>query len=256
MTAGDLATFTIRPGIPGVRRSQLIVPGPGLVEAAVEDDFHHFRVALHHDGGVVRKIVAGAVERWPWTTCPAAADHLAQRLTGARLDALAAVDRPQAHCTHMHELALLAASHAEDAAPVLYSSFIADASGGTQDAEVWINGEPALAMTVRGSLIVAGGALAGRDFRQYRQWESEVPVDERRVLKVMRRMVQITGGRGFDYGATPTAAHIGPSTGACYTFQPERAAEALLTMDKRDFSFGPPPLAGLIAEVMDRPARK
>src|SRR6185369_6996219 len=139
VTGADLATLTIRPGIPGVRRSQLIVPGLGVVEAAVEDDFHHFRVALHHGGGVVCKIDAGAVERWPWTTCPAAADHLAQRLTGARLDALAAVDRPQAHCTHMHELALLAASHAEDAAPVLYSSFIADASGGTQDAEVWIN---------------------------------------------------------------------------------------------------------------------
>jgi len=247
----DLAGFTVRQGELGLRRSQLIVPRPDRVDAAVEDDIHHFRVTLHHDGAVVSRIEAGAVERWPWSTCPAAADHLAQRLTGASLEALAAVDPPQAHCTHMHELALLAASHAGDAAPTLYTSFIADPVDGTQEAEVWVNGELALALTVRGSLIVAGGALTGRDFRQYRQWEGEVPTDQRRVVKVMRRVVQITGGRPFNYAATPSADYVVQSTGACFTFQPERAATSLVTVEKREFSFGPPPLASLIAEVAD-----
>ncbi len=44
---------------------------PGLVNAELEDDFHHFRVRLQHDGEKIVEIEGDAV-RYPWTTCPGA----------------------------------------------------------------------------------------------------------------------------------------------------------------------------------------
>lgn len=244
--------FAIRPGQPGARRSQLIDPRPGIIDAAIEDDFHHFRVTIHHDGATVRDIVTAAV-RWPWTTCPSAGIHLAQRMTGVSLSELAEVDPPQAHCTHMHELALLSASHAHDDAPVLYSSFVSDpVAGEPRRGEVWINGEEALVWLFEGSLIVSDGPMAGRDLRHYRHWESMVPPEQRRAAKVLRRMVQISDGRKFDHRQKITADQMPGSAAACYTFQPVRSSEAHLKMQERDFTNGPAPLAEQIAHVMDR----
>jgi hypothetical protein len=249
--SGGLHAFTIRPGEAGFRRNQLIDPQPGLVEAEIEDDYHHFKVALGHDGTTVREIRTEAV-RWPWSTCPAAGPFLAERLTGAALDALAAVDPPQAHCTHQHELALLAAAHAHDTAPTLYSTFVKDAEGEVRLAELYRNGALLMAWDVRGSTIVSPGPLEGYDLRRFKLWEAELPADLRIPARVLRRVIHTSAGRRFNFDQVQNAGLVTVLLGGCYTFQPERAAEGHRTTIVHDFAKGPPPLADRIAQVERR----
>ena len=111
------------------RRLQLIDPQPGRVTAEVEDDYHRFFVDLRHDGERITGVATNA-KRSPWTTCPSAGDHLAERLTGALLSEVASREDPLTHCTHMLDLAILAAAHADDAAPTLYEMLVDDPHGG------------------------------------------------------------------------------------------------------------------------------
>jgi hypothetical protein len=82
----------------------------GEVRAALEDDFHHFRVRLVHADGKVQ-LVDGQAVRHPYTTCPLAANQLS-RLVDAPMNGLAhavmRVTNPIEQCTHLMELAGLA----------------------------------------------------------------------------------------------------------------------------------------------------
>lgn len=247
-----LAPFVIRPGEPGFRRNQLIDPRPGRIEAEIEDDYHHFRVALDHDGTVVTSIQTEAV-RWPWSTCPAAGVHLASRLTGVRLDALAAIDPPQAHCTHQHELALIAAGHAHDTAPTVYSTFVRDAVDGVRLGETWRNGEKLIAWEVRGSVIISR-PHAGYELRRLKAWEEELPIDLRVPGRILRRVLQTSLGREFAFEQASTADQVASSVGACYTFQPERSATGTATAVIRTFTEGPAPLADRLDALARREA--
>lgn len=79
----------------------------------LEDDFHHFRVDITHDGSVVTAI-DGIGYRGPWTTCLDAGVPL-QEVVGTTLttspSALAAIDARR-NCTHMFDLAGLVVTHA------------------------------------------------------------------------------------------------------------------------------------------------
>lgn len=96
------------------RRIRIITENDGAVHGAVEDEMHHYRVRIRHDGAHVTA-VDGEPVRVPWTTCSDA---------GARLDDLVGVPltrRPRAvvadtdpimHCTHWLDLAVLCVLHA------------------------------------------------------------------------------------------------------------------------------------------------
>jgi len=243
-----IAPFEIRRGEPGCRRNQLIDPRPGVVRADVEDDFHHFWVEIEHDGARVLDLRTGA-ERWPWTTCPTAGLYLAERMRGAPLAGLGQVDSALSHCTHQHDLALLAAAHADDREPTLYSTFCSDRMEPTRVAELHRNGEAELLWELCGSDIVSPGIGHGLSLRQLKQWEAPLTPYQRETARVLRRTIFISGGRFFDYGGTVTADKVRQSVGACYTFQPERAAGAALTMDRHDFSNGGVPLRERIEYV-------
>ena len=79
----------------------------------LEDDFHHFRVELRHDGSLVTDVVGSGL-RSPWTTCLDAGVPL-RALVGTRLTtgplALSHLDARQ-NCTHMFDLAGLIVTHA------------------------------------------------------------------------------------------------------------------------------------------------
>ena len=94
------------------RRIRLVATERGVVEGGLEDDFHHFEVTLRHDGEHVIGVEARS-RRWPWTTCPAAAEPL-HEIEGMELSprCLAVGDRadPHANCTHMFDLARLEAA--------------------------------------------------------------------------------------------------------------------------------------------------
>jgi len=240
--------FHIQPNVPGFRRNQLVDPHPGRVRADVEDNLHHFWVEIEHDGKRDLTLRTGAV-RQPWTTCDAAGMFLSQRMTGARLNELAAVDSALSHCTHQHDLALLAAAHAGDSAPTLYSSFASDQHEPVQHAELYRNGALQLSWDIAGSEIVSPGLGSGLSLCKLRQWEQDLSASEREMVRVLRRAVFTSGARLYDYSRTPTADKVVESVGACYTFQPERAASSRLIARIRDFDQGDIPLAERIEDV-------
>ena len=57
------------------RRIRVTTVEPGVVVSALEDDFHVFIVTLRHDGTQVIDVECES-RRWPWSTCPAAAESL------------------------------------------------------------------------------------------------------------------------------------------------------------------------------------
>jgi hypothetical protein len=224
----------IEPGRLGLRRVQLIEPGPGRVTAEVEDDYHRFLVELRHDGERIIGVRSES-KRFPWTTCPSAGDHLAARLTGAALHEVAVREEPLTHCTHMLDLAILAAAHAAETEPVLYEMLVDDPGNSPRAAILRRNGEQILHWLIDGTILVAPGMMAGRDLRMLKHWIGEIDPDMREPARVLRRGAYIARGRGFDFSGLTTASAVS-ATVACYTFSPEHGADAWhLDESMRDF---------------------
>lgn len=224
------------------RRRTVLTPRGRSIRAEVEDDFHHFWVELDHDGAAIERIRSGAV-RFPWSTCPAAGIHLARQLTGCSLDA--PVDPPAAysHCTHMLDLALLAASHAHDSQMTLFESLVSDAKEPFQLARLSLNDQVVMEWYLRETFIEPPSRQAGKDLRKMRNWDEELTRDERERAHLLRRAVFVSGGRGLDFTEIRTAAHFTASAGACYTFQPARSSNSLrMRGSARDFAGSGGPL--------------
>lgn len=60
------------------RRAIRIASTTGTVTGEMEDDVHHFRVELQHDGAVLRKVTCETL-RTPYTTCAGALGPLTAR---------------------------------------------------------------------------------------------------------------------------------------------------------------------------------
>ncbi|MCZ7525528.1 MAG: DUF2889 domain-containing protein [Acidimicrobiia bacterium] len=233
------------------RRIRLTTTEPGLVVGGLEDDMHHFRVRLRHDG---RRVVAITAEapRSPWTTCPDAGIRLRdlegvplfERATGA-----AAHADPRAHCTHLFDLAGLAVAHA--------------AAGRTRrqyDAEVpvpvdsrarvrlWRDGAPVLSWTLEGGRVVDPPLYARAPWEGgFLRWaDTTLDPDGAEAAGVLRRACRIGLGRGMDLDRIATADELGAlMTGICYTMQPERIGHARRNRGTiRDFGDRPDDLLG------------
>ena len=111
--------------LPGFRRAMRVEPGPDAVLAMLEDDLHCMAVRLRHDGTVVRTVDAYG-DRMPWSPCPGAEAKLAQTFAGLPLAEVTARRDKQQNCTHLHDLAVMAAAHAGDTAPVEYRVEVSD----------------------------------------------------------------------------------------------------------------------------------
>ncbi len=96
------------------RRATIIDVSEGQVSAEMEDDFHHFRITLRHDGVVITGIVGESI-RFPWSTCGRESEMKIQELKGSRLESLykqLSTEQRYIHCTHLFDLVQLAVSHA------------------------------------------------------------------------------------------------------------------------------------------------
>lgn len=226
----------IEAGRLGCRRVQLIDPQPGRVTAEVEDDYHRFFVELRHDGERITGVSTNA-KRFPWTTCPSAGDHLAERLGGVTLREVEGHENPLAHCTHMLDLAILAATHAHDAEPTLYEMLVDDPQAGAREAILRRNGVETLRWLVDGTMLVAPGMMAGRDMRELRHWIDEIDPKLREPARVLRRAAYIARGRGFDFSQLTTASAVREGNAvACFTFSVEHGDDAWHIDDSmRDF---------------------
>jgi hypothetical protein len=231
----------------GYRRAIRITAEPGRATTEVEDDFHHFLVSVEHDGLRVTAVQGQAI-RYPWSACPAAAGALTA-LVGLPVavdpTAVYRFADPLAQCTHMFEMAGLAvAQAARGPGRRRYDAFVSDAEGGEQVAQLLCDGATALDWGLRDGLIQPPDVHAGKrpaDFRS--RALASAPAQEAEAVLILRRAVALAASRAMDVDRFANAAELG-RPGACFTFQPVRAAGALRRRGSvMDFSAGPGPLS-------------
>ena len=217
--------------LPGYRRRIRIEPLEGAVLAMLEDDMHCMAVTLRHDGTAVTGIEP-VMERVPWTTCPGARDRLVETFAGQPLAEVTARREKRANCTHLHDLAVLAAAHALDRAPMVYDVLVSDPADGERFLELRRGGERLLLWCERDGLLVdpAGLPLMG-----LRDWIAALPAPEQEPARVLQWAGMVAHGRTIPLDQQSRAAEL-PAN--CYTFQPERAAVAERVGLLRDFSDG------------------
>lgn len=211
-------------------------------EAQLEDDFHHFAAGIEHDGARVTAVRARAY-RWPWTTCPGALAPL-ERLVGLPLsagykDAARRAD-PRAQCTHLLDAAQLAVAHGRrhrrgPGGRRTYDCEVPDWRDGSTVVRLLRDGQPLLGWrlerdgigeVLEGPADFAGKPLQGVGFLAFVGRSLDPELAE--AALVLRRAAFIGRGRVWDFDAVRRAASFAPTVGAaCFTFHPERQAEAL-----------------------------
>jgi hypothetical protein len=206
--------------LPGFRRRLLVTPSPGMVRSDVEDDYHRMSVAVRHDGQVATR-VEGEVFRAPWTTCPGARAVLEHTFAGVRLDAFGRQGEKVTNCTHLYDLAVLAAAHAHDTASTIYDILVADAVGGVWRAELRCNGARVLGWDVADGVITAPVELAGMRLDGLRSWIASLDPVSQEHAKLLRWGTMLAHGRARRF-APPTEPRPLP-IGQCFSFQPENA---------------------------------
>jgi len=239
---------------PGLTRRVRLAPRPGHITAGLEDDMHRFHLRLWHNAGAITRVEAEAI-RHPWTACPGAAPFLAGELAGKALADVAALPAPE-HCTHLRDLAILAAAHAGDRADTLLEMRVADRVGdplvGRTTATLARNGETVLAWQLEGTVVAGPAELAGRDLRALSRWQADLTPEQAELSHALRRAVFVSGARKYEYPAGQTTADMGAGRAAvCFNYQPPQAAISRRPATwLRDFSeSGDSPLFGFDADI-------
>lgn len=236
--------------LPGFRRRFLVTPLPGRVTAAVEDDYHSMAVILHHDGQAVVRVEA-IMERVPWTTCPGAPAVLQATFTGVALADVAARGEKKANCTHLHDLAVLAAARAGDDAPTCYEILACDPVEGEAVAEIRRNGAPLLQVAHRGHIMTAPAEIADLSLMKLRPWIDALEEPMREAARLLQWGTILANGRLIPMERQSTATRVPPN---CFTFQPENAVKATRVGRVIDFTAEPlVPLDHFDGAVYDRP---
>jgi hypothetical protein len=214
---------------PGFRRRIVITPNSDRSTCEVEDDYHHMKVSLIHDGERATQVEALMI-RVPWTTCPGARAVAEATFTDVRLDAFARRGEKKANCTHLHDLAIWVAAHALDAAPTCYDVFVSDPVDGLSAAELRRNGTALLRWNVTGFTIVDPPVLAGLPLTGINEWIATRDPAGQEAARILRWACLLAHGRqrarrklSYEQADLPA--------GQCFTFQPERMATAARTFD-------------------------
>lgn len=220
--------------LPGFRRRFRITPGDGQVQTEVEDDYHCMSVIVYHDGATATA-VEPVMRRAPWTTCPGAPEQLKQTFTGTALKDFARRGEKLTNCTHLHDLAVLAAGHAFDPAPTVYDILVSDPVEGKRRAELRCNGERLIGWTEASFEIVEPVEAAGTRLDNMRTWIDSLDPKLQEPARLLRWGNMIANGRIIPLAQQSDATKMPPS---CYTFQPQRAVVATRVGLIKDFSDG------------------
>ena len=238
------------------RRILVRTVAPGEVVTDLEDDFHHFRVTLRHDGSVVESVEAESI-RWPWSTCPGAAVPL-RALAGAPLSVrwthAARFAKPSLNCTHQFDAAAHAVTQAarqvdgRGRAGRQYDVEVAAVlTRGDEPApnRLWVDGRLTLQWHMQPARqpIDLPPELAGSPWRGgFLRWADEhLEPDFAEQACVLRRASDIGMGRGMPLDDVPVASQLPSSMrGVCHSLQPEVAPVAFRNVGSiRDFASTP-----------------
>jgi hypothetical protein len=194
----------------------------------LEDDFHHFRIELEHDGERIVR-ADGYHYRAPWSTCAEAPGPL-RAIEGQPLSprstAVGAYTKARHNCTHLFDLAGLAVAHAVRGvgAERQYDIVITDPVGPTaeQTCRLWRDGAHILTWRLEHREIVEPAEWAGAPLRvKFIDWaEARYDPDLTEAAIALRRVVDIAIGRQgdldrFDRGED-TRGNMDP---VCHTYQ-------------------------------------
>jgi len=221
--------------LPGYRRRFRVTPGEGWIRTELEDDYHHMRVTLRHAGGVITAVEPEMV-RAPWTTCPGALARLQQTFTGTALaEAPARMSEKATNCTHLHDLATLAAAHAGDRAVLTYDILAEDPVAGRRRIELRRNGEPVMHWVEQDGRLVEPAAAAGLGLLQLKPYIESLDAEGQEQARILRWGAIVAHGRAIPLKDQSDAARMPPT---CFTFQPETKVKARRVGEIRDFSPG------------------
>jgi hypothetical protein len=220
----------------GFRRRLIVTPARCRVDSELEDDYHCMGVTLHHDGRSATAVEA-AIERAPWTTCPGAIAVLRQTFAGVALDKFAARGEKRANCTHLHDLAVLAAAHAFDRNPLVYDILVSDPIAGRRRAELRRDGTAVLSWELVGDRFVDPPELAGIALGNMRNWIESLDGERQEAARLLRWGTMMSHGRSLPANWETRSGRMA-TLGSCYTFQPQRINEAGRVGAIRDFSSG------------------
>ncbi len=212
------------------------------VRAALEDDFHHFRVEVRCVDGVVTQ-ATGEAPRHPYTLCKLATAELTQ-LVGMPLTGVPhAVTRyaeASEQCTHLLDLAgLCVAAAARGTAQRQYDIEVPqrEPQGRTQP-KLWRDGVLLLEWLIDDDLITGPAPYTGINLRAgLARWAlTTLPEEEAEAALLLRRCTAIAVGRSRNLDLQVHAR----ATGYCFAQQPLRAEQAIRVLRSTlDFSATP-----------------
>lgn len=221
-------------GLPGFRRRIRVEAAERAVVAMVEDDMHCMAVTLRHDGKAVLK-VEPEMERAPWTTCPGAPVRLIDTFEGVLLSDVTSRRDKRLNCTHLHDLAVLAAAHAGGRGGLAYEILASDPVDGRRILEIRRNGEAIHRWIEDDGKLTEPAELAGQTLFTLRDWINAQPEPAQEAARLLQWGGIMAHGRTLPYEQQSIATSIPPN---CFTFQPERAVHAVRVGKSFDFSDG------------------
>lgn len=232
------------------RRATLVTVAHPTVSAEMEDDFHHFRVTLTHDGHTITD-VTGESLRFPWSTCGKEAAKKIEELAGRRLESLydqLSTEGRYTHCTHLFDLSQLAINHARGpASTCLYQSTVTLVAGqGAIEAKLTRNGEQMLLWQIDKGTISAPEFYGGVAINDVTGWahRKELHPELAEAVQVLQRAIHVSFGKIYDWRSIKLASEQNlPPT--CYTLQPGIATRAARTRGSvRDYTNSPERMLG------------
>lgn len=217
---------------PGYRRRIRLVPDGDSILALLEDDIHSMAVRLRHDGTHVLA-VEPLLDRMPWTTCPGAAAVLVETFAGLPLREVTLRRARKANCTHLHDLAVLAAAHANDAQETRFDIAVSDPVAGRRELTLWRDGQAMLHWSEQDGLLVDPPELAGRSLLALRDAIAALDGEQAEAARLLQWGAIVAHGRTIPLERQNDASRMPPN---CYTFQPEQAVSARRVGRVIDFS--------------------
>ena len=144
------------------------------------------------------------------------ATQLQRTFTGVALAEFAARGEKRENCTHLHDLAILAAAHAFDGEPLVYDILVSDPIDGRRRAELRRNGAAVLAWSDEKNCIVEPAELAGVTLDKLRPWIESLPAEQREVARLLQWGAIIANGRSRSVGQQSDASELWASAAATH----------------------------------------
>lgn len=218
------------------RRAVRITVNGGTATAEMEDDVHHFAVAVTQAEGVVTAI-RGTTWRAPWSTC-GGGDRQLETMVGLRLDEVRGLPLAtrMLQCLHLFDLAAIAAAHADQPGFRRLYQVDADYDGVLPRLTLWRDGQEVLAWEVDAG-VVRGSRFDGAPVATLGRRLEGLDADEVEAVMILRRATSISHVRNLDLdGFTDSEVlHAGKGP-TCFAYQPERQGPVVRNRgSSRDF---------------------